>query len=72
MSSQRFGPLNGLTKFGLLALALAGIVRFLIARNTAWPESVTDPVNGFLYGVAIGAMLLGIWRQSRGRSSDCA
>jgi peptidoglycan/LPS O-acetylase OafA/YrhL len=72
VSSHRFRPLSRLTTFGLIALALAGIVRFLTERHTAWPESVTDPVNGFLYGVAIGAMLLGIWRQSRGMSSDCA
>ena len=72
MSSHRFRRLSRLTTFGLAVLALAGIVRFLTERKTTLPESVTDPVNGFLYGVAIGAMLLGIWRQSRNVSSDCA
>jgi zinc transporter ZupT len=72
VSSHRFRPLSGLTKIGLLALVLGGIVRLLMERNTTLPESVTDPVNGFLYGVAIAAMLLGIWRQSRATSGDCA
>jgi hypothetical protein len=72
VSSHRFRSSSRLTTFGLVALALAGIVRFLTERHTTLPESVIDPVNGFLYGVAIGALLLGIWRQSRGISCDCA
>jgi hypothetical protein len=35
------------------------------ARHSSYPDRLTDPIIGVLYGIAIGAMLLGIWRQGR-------
>ena len=58
-------PLNPLLTFGLAAIAFANVAAFLLQRHTSYPESVTDPISGFLQGVAITTTLLGIWRQTR-------
>jgi len=64
-------PLSALTTFGLVALAIANIAQYSLQRHTEWPESVTDPVGGFLFGVAIAATLLGISKQSRTLEKGC-
>jgi hypothetical protein len=68
--------LNPLLVFGLAAIAFANVAAFLLQRHTSYPESLTDPISGFLQGVAITTTLLGIWQQTRtmrGKGNDpCA
>lgn len=54
-----------LLRVGLMALVVANVGSYLIRRTLALPESVADPVSGFLFGVAIAAMLIGLHRQAR-------
>ena len=50
---------------GLFLLAAAGVTSYVIQRKTTLPESVTDPLIGLVYGVAIATALLGVYRKSR-------
>ena len=56
--------LQPVTVVGLVFLVVAGITRFLLERHSAASEHVIDPVVGVLYGIAIGAMLVSLWRQT--------
>ena len=64
------GSLNKLTALGLFTLALANVISFFLQRHTAMPESLVDPVVGFVYGSAIAITLLGVWRQARCHSHE--
>lgn len=74
MKVPRVRSFKSLTVFGLVMLACANTASILVQRHTSLPERLTDPVYGFLYGVGIGATLLGIWRQRRapGGHRGCA
>ncbi len=61
---------NLIASLGLVFLAVASVASYVIQRKTALPESVSDPVIGFLYGVAIATTLLGVYRQSRAWKGD--
>ena len=65
--------MNPLLTFGMMALVVANVGSYVIRRKLALPESVTDPVSGFLFGVAIAMTLLGVRRQVRARenSEEC-
>jgi hypothetical protein len=69
MQQRKFSTL---TTMGIFALATANLASWALQRHTSLPDSTTDPTIGFLYGIAIATTLLGVWRQTRGRSSDCA
>jgi hypothetical protein len=58
---------NTLLRAGLVALVVANVGSYLIHRTLALPESIADPVSGFLFGVAIAAMLIGLRRQAGAR-----
>ena len=60
-----------MTFFGLATFAVANTSRLLLERRWHATERLTDPMMGFLYGVASSAMLVGVWRQSR-RQADCS
>lgn len=60
---------NLLIKGGLVALLLASVATYLIRRTHGVSESVADPVSGFLYGVAIMTMLVGIRAQARAKGN---
>ena len=64
MKRHRF---NSLTTVGIAALAAANVFSFLLQRHTSLPESVVDPSVGFVYGIAIGATLLGLRQQAQRR-----
>jgi hypothetical protein len=72
MNFQYSRRLNSLTCFGLIAIAVANTATFVLQRHTSYPERITDPVIGFLYGTAIALVLLGIWRQRRTVGGRCA
>ena len=51
---------NRVLRIGLIALAVAGVASYVVQRKSGLPATVADAVSGFVYGVAIGTMLLGI------------
>ena len=58
-------PLDRIARLGLLFLAVANVTTFMVMRHTALSEHVVDPLVGFLHGVAITTLLLGVYRQTR-------
>ena len=58
-------PFNFTLCLGFLALAVANIGKFLLERHTSMAEGPRDGLSGFLMGVAIALLLLGIWRMGR-------
>ena len=58
--------LTPILKIGLVFLILASLAHWLLHPKTTSGKDVADAATGLLYGLAIGCMLLGIWR-NRGR-----
>lgn len=57
-------------RVGLVSLTLGGFWR-LFVHPTAWlTASAVDAVAGFLYGISIGALLLGIVKDRRRGASQ--
>ena len=65
MKARRPGPLNRIACLGLLFLAVANVVTFVLTRHTSLSDHVVDPIAGLLQGVAIATLLLGLYRQTR-------
>ncbi len=63
-SCKRIRPRAILT-LGFIALALANAGSYLVQRKLAVPENLADGISGFLMGVAISTMLIGIWMNGR-------
>jgi len=57
-------------RIGMLFMALAGISNLFLRRHVPVSENTADGIMGFLYGVAIATMVLGIWRRGRGQSQS--
>jgi hypothetical protein len=53
--------LHPLTMAGLIFLIL-GSLSLRIKPHTTTGQDVNDAVSGLLYGLAIGCMLMGIWK----------
>jgi hypothetical protein len=56
-----------LINLGMVFLVIANIGNYLLQRRHIAPESVSDPVAGFLFGLAFGCLGLGIWMDRRRR-----
>lgn len=54
-----------MTSLGLILLAVANVVGYLLRRHSSLPEHVADPVAGLMMGAAIAVLLLGIYKQGR-------
>lgn len=54
-------------KLGYAALIVAFLSRWWLRPIAHLGEEWIDGIMGLLYGVAIGALLLGVWRQGRQR-----
>jgi hypothetical protein len=54
-----------LTSLGLILLACANVIVYVLTRHSTLPEQVVDPVSGLLLGVAITVLLLGVFKQGR-------
>ena len=65
MMLGRKRPFNRTTFVGLVLMALANIVRWVLERHTSLPEDPRDALVGLFYGLAIGCLLLGVWRMNR-------
>ena len=55
-------------QIGLAALVLASLTMHFVHPTASFPADAKDGLTGFLYGVAIAAMLLGV----RGRGCNPA
>ena len=51
-----------ITSLGLILLVVANVTTYILTRHTTVSEQVVDPAVGFLFGAAIGALLLGIYK----------
>jgi hypothetical protein len=56
---------NRVLQLGMIALAVANILNYMLQRKSGLPESIVDPVAGFFFGVAIATTLLGIYLRAR-------
>lgn len=56
---------NRVLSLGIMALAVANVLSYLLQRKSHLPESIVDPVTGFIYGVAIATALLGVYVRGR-------
>ena len=60
-------------RLGFITLGLANIGKLLLERHSSLPEGPRDALSGFLLGIAIATLLLGIWRTKHGDGrSTCA
>lgn len=59
---NRFSPLM---RIGLVFLILASLSNWLLHRVKGLSPDLADGTTGLLFGLAIGCMLLGIWRNRR-------
>ena len=57
-------------RIGYVCLIAACVSKFAF-RHTSLPENLVDGVVGFLYGLTIGTLLLGVWLKSRRRTNGC-
>ena len=74
MNSHQRRPLNRTLSLGLVFLVIANVAKFMLERHTAMPEGPRDLLSGLLMGIALGCLMLGIWRMRRddGASDDPA
>jgi hypothetical protein len=56
---------NNLIRNGMILLGVASIFSFLVSRQLVPETDFTDLVQGLLYGLCFGALLIGVWRRSR-------
>jgi hypothetical protein len=74
MSFKPRRPFSLTLCLGFLFLAVANITKFVLERHTSMAEGPRDGLSGFLFGVAIATLCLGIWRMQRriAEKSRCA
>jgi MFS-type transporter involved in bile tolerance (Atg22 family) len=68
MFRNRIKP-NAMVRVGLVFLILASLAKWFLHRGPYRAEGLADGVTGFLFGVSIGAMLLGLYLHSRHHST---
>ena len=66
MNFKKRSAVPGALVPGLVLLAIANAGSYLLRRSGTFSEGVVDGASGVLMGIAIGAMLLGIWITTRG------
>ena len=54
-------------RFGLIFLGIASLSKWGLESHSSVPENWSDPIIGFLYGISIALMLMGIWRKKNAR-----
>ena len=71
MNRQRRAPFNRTLYIGLILMIVANVARMVLEHHTSMPEGPRDGIFGVLFGLAIGCMLLGVWRMRHaGTTSD--
>jgi len=51
-------------RFGMIFLGIASLSKWWLDSRSTLPGEWSDAIIGFLYGVSIAVMLLGIWRKT--------
>jgi hypothetical protein len=59
---------QGVLRIGLVFLILASLWKLFVHPGATFSDGFVDGSTGFLYGLAIGTLLLGIWLTRRSRS----
>jgi hypothetical protein len=62
---RREGKPDTLMMTGFVFLILANVAQLLFRHTPVLGEDLIDGVKGLLFGVAIGSLLLAIWRNAR-------
>ena len=57
-------PFNRTMFLGLALLVQANIARLVLERHPSMSEDLRDGLVGLLFGLAIGCLLLGLWRMN--------
>jgi hypothetical protein len=57
-------PFNRLMFVGLALLAAANVIRWILERHTSMREDPRDAIVGLVFGLAIGTLVLGLWRKT--------
>jgi hypothetical protein len=52
-------------RIGLASLAMSGLMRLFLHPPDVFWRDVFDGMSGFLTGITIAAILLGLWKQRR-------
>jgi hypothetical protein len=63
---RRDGKVDRLIFVGLVFLILANSAQLIFRRTPFIGDGPADGIIGLFFGVAIGSLLLGIWRRGRG------
>ena len=58
-------PFNRTLLAGLALMAVASVLRLILERHSTMAEDPRDALVGLSYGLAVGCMLVGVWRMSR-------
>jgi len=54
-----------LMQIGYVFLILASLTRWMLHPGPGLPQNLVDGITGLMYGVAIGALLMGLWKKRR-------
>ena len=69
----RRNRMNNVLVLGMFFLVAANLWNWALRKYAFLPENPADLIGGFLMGVAIATMILGLWRQrTLGRRDGCA
>jgi len=60
-------PASGVMRIGLASLAVANIAQWIARHEGPATQDKADGLIGFLFGIAIGTMLLALWMNRRSR-----
>ena len=52
-------------RLGLVFLIIASLGRYFVGPSAGLSEGLVDGVHGFLYGLTIATLLLGLWLNRR-------
>ena len=61
MGPSKSSP-HRVTSLGLILLVVSNVTTYILTRHTSLSEQVVDPAVGFLFGAAIAALLIGIYK----------
>ena len=56
---------EGLLRIGYAALIVASLAQWFLRPGPHLGGDAVDGAKGFLYGIAIGSLLLGLWQRRR-------
>ena len=64
-------PFNATMFAGMVMLVVANLGSYWLRTRSGWPEDLVDGASGFLMGVAIATLLVGLVTATRGLPRRC-